>query len=598
MSLPQHDGRLSQPDYLASILLFLVSLLIFWFSPVTQVSDSRYSLLLSDSLIRHRTFTLDHYALQRHAPQSGIRDDYVANGPIWQIEVVNNHLYYYFPPGSSILSIPFVAGARLLGFSVVKFDGTYNEQTEIKLQKALSAFLMALCVCVIFLTARYLLPLSWSFAIALAAAFGTQLWSTTSRALWSHTWETLLISVAIWLLVRNEFGGKPLRPVLLGTVTAWLYFVRPNASLIIAAIAIYLFVRKRHQFVLYLITAFAWIALFVFYSWRSFGTVLPSYYKPTRLRLDLFPIAFAGNLISPSRGLFIYVPLVLFVAFLVVKFWRPIQSKALATLAICVVVAHVLLVSSFANRWGDWWGGASYGPRYLSELVPFFALLAALSIAAMRKASQKSGLLTATAGVCFMALSVFINARGALSPATWKWTQPNSDEQMRALLWDWRHPQFLAGLQTPAPPIQIPLIKPGLRLELGSSDVEKYLWYGWSTPEAGFRWTDGPAATIVFRVDSITGLKLRMKVAPYTVDGQLKKQQFTVFLNDEPLETVELTAGPTREIDIRLPAAKIKSSNVLTFQFPNAASPKELGEANDNRLLALRVEWLEFSNDD
>jgi hypothetical protein len=427
----------------------------------------------------------------------------------------------------------------------------------------------------------------------LSAAFGTQIWSTASRGLWSHTWETLLVSVAIFLLVRNEVGIKPLRPVLLGSIAAWLYFIRPSASLVVVAIAIYLFLRQRRQLVPYLLTGMVWLALFVLYSWREFGTVLPSYYKPTRLRLDLFAIAFAGNLISPSRGLLVYVPILLFVLVLLLRFWSELKRNALVWLAIFVVSAHLLLVASFANRWGDWWGGASFGPRYLAELVPWFSLLAMFGIAAMLRRDSARRLAIGL-GATLLAISIFINARGALSESTWKWTQPSTDEQMRAQLWDWRHPQFLAGMQRPALPVSIPVIEPPVRVDFASADVEKFLWYGWSVQEPGFRWTDGREAGIVFRLNGVRDINVRMRVAVFTVDGKLNQQQVIVTLNGQTVQTTQLTAGPARELEFRLPNASLKQNNVLTFRFPNAESPQSLGLSEDKRLLGLRVEWLEF----
>jgi hypothetical protein len=241
------------------------------------------------------------------------------------------------------------------------------------------------------------------------------------------------------------------------------------------------------------------------YSWIHFRQFIPNYYKPTRLRLDLFPIAIAGNLISPSRGLFIYVPCLLFIAYLLVSYRAYLRPARLVLISVFVVVVHLLLVSSFANRWGDWWGGASYGPRYSADLVPWFALLAMIAISAMLRAHREHAQSTPrrsrlgiTVAAVLLVFSVLINARGALSTDTWKWTQPISDKQMRALLWDWRHPQFLAGLQTPAPSVEVPLLELNKRVDFGSTDADKYLWYGWSGGEGGFRWTDGKEATLNF----------------------------------------------------------------------------------------------------
>src|SRR5258707_13441241 len=55
------------------ILLFLISLTIFLISPVVQVSDSRYTALLSECLLHHHTAALDVYSVPKpHTPGWGL----------------------------------------------------------------------------------------------------------------------------------------------------------------------------------------------------------------------------------------------------------------------------------------------------------------------------------------------------------------------------------------------------------------------------------------------------------------------------------------------------------------------------------------------
>jgi hypothetical protein len=59
----------------------------------------------------------------------------------------------------------------------------------------------------------------------------------------------------------------------------------------------------------------------------------------------------------------------------------------------------------------------------------------------------------AFAGALLLLLSVFINGRGAFSPDTAKWNDyPLNVDKRPERLWDWRYPQFAAGLvATPLP---------------------------------------------------------------------------------------------------------------------------------------------------
>ena len=69
--------------FLASALTFVLALAVFLLSHVHQIADSAYSMMVSESLIHHRTFALDHYSLPR---------------PDYRLEESRGHVYYHLPP--------------------------------------------------------------------------------------------------------------------------------------------------------------------------------------------------------------------------------------------------------------------------------------------------------------------------------------------------------------------------------------------------------------------------------------------------------------------------------------------------------------------
>jgi hypothetical protein len=573
-----------------SLLIFLFTLITFWFSPVHQVTDSHYSMLLSECLLKHRSFALDTYNIPRLEPNASTRDYYVMNGDIWQLELARGHIYYYFPPGTSVLSIPFVAVANAFGISSANPNGTYNPENETRIQTSVAAILMALAAVVFYFTSNLLLPRFPSVVIALTAALGTQVWSTASRGLWSHTWAVLLSALIAWILLAGETSRRSINPYLLASLLAWLYFVRPNESVVVVAVTIFMLLYHRQLFARFAVTGGLWLAAFVTYSLIHFGKPLPSYYQANRLRFDLLPVALAGNIISPARGLFVYVPILLFVIYLLARYWKKLPNSRLAVLALAVCVVELFTVSAFANRWGDWWGGASFGPRYTTELVPWFVLLAVLGLKAR---SDTHNWIESIAVVLLVVVSVFINARGATSLDTWKWSQPSTDLQLRAQLWDWRHPQFLAGLQPPVPPVEYPPVEMPFDVDLTRPEAGKYLWYGWSGAEKDLRWTDGYQATIVFRLDKIHDINLDFQMAPF-LSPKVVAQRVTIKLNNEVIQTVTLTDDELRSYSLALSAARLATNNVLTFELPDAVSPLSLQAGTDNRMLGIRVGHLRF----
>jgi hypothetical protein len=73
-------------------VVFIAILTIFWFSHVHQFADSKYSMLLSQSVLQYRSFTLDNYAIPRLQPKHQV--GHVSNGDIYQLELVDGHIYY------------------------------------------------------------------------------------------------------------------------------------------------------------------------------------------------------------------------------------------------------------------------------------------------------------------------------------------------------------------------------------------------------------------------------------------------------------------------------------------------------------------------
>jgi uncharacterized membrane protein YGL010W len=445
----RHRFNSHAKDALIGFVIFAAVLLTFLISRVHQLADSKYSMVLSQSLIEHGSFALDHYALPRL--ERNARGDYVLDGDIYQLEWINDHLYYYLPPGSSILSVPYVALLNVFGVSAVNGDGTYNIENDLKLQVSLAALLMALLASIFYFTGRLALPRAWSVLIALGSAWGTQVWSTASRALWSDTWGIFLLGVVVWMLAAAAAGKHRLRPLALASLLAWMYFVRPTYAVPILAITVYMLVYHRRLFVWYAVAGIVWLAGFISYSWHNFGQMLPNYYVASRLTFSSFGEALAGNLISPARGLLIYVPVIFFVAYLLVRYRKSLVFPRLALLSLIIIVAHWIITSGFPH----WYGGHSYGPRLMTGVVPWLVLLGILGVQAMLREREITTVKPRTGwriqnalGASLLLISMIINALGATEHATSLWNiRPVDVDQQPARIWDWRHPQFLAKWQ-------------------------------------------------------------------------------------------------------------------------------------------------------
>jgi hypothetical protein len=553
-------------------------------------------MLASESLLRHQTFKLDQYSLPRYQPMHYV--DYVSNGKLYTIELANDHLYYFFPPGNLVLSAPFVAIFNAFGVSAANEDGTYNPDGETTIEYVVAALLMAGLTVIFFCTSRLLLPLTWSIVIAVGGALGTQIFSTGSRVLWTDTWGTFLLGIALWMILRRETGKGQLNAVVLATLLAWLYFVRPTFSVHIMAITIYVLFCQRKYFFRYAITGAVWLVLFCSYSWHNFHHLLPSYYRASRLYFGVFWTALAANVLSPGRGLLVYVPVLFFVSYLLIRYREQLEYKRIVFMALSVTVVHLAVMSCF----GHWWGGYSYGPRFSTGLVPWFVVLAIMAVQARKIWLEKRAFATSRlmktielfSGALLLLASIAINAAGAVDRNTALWNVlPQNIDLHPERNWDWRQPQFLAGLLHPPFPDVVPPLPE--QIEVTKPESDPYFWYGWSRAEPQFRWTDGYDAALVFASAQPRDTQLMMKVVGFVVPGQ-PRQRLTVTLNATVVARFEIVDDRPHEYSIQLPATVIRGQNVLTFNLPDAASPESLRLGRDTRKLGLAIYWLKFAS--
>jgi len=420
-------------DGLIAVLIFLFCFSMFRLAPVHQILDSKFISVVSHSVIHSGSVALpDNFAPARRARQ------------IYTLRPVGDKTYHFFSSAPGVLNAPFVALFEISGVRSVGADGRFLGHNEQRMLRFVAAFLAAVLCSVLFMTARVWLPPSWALGLTLAFAFGSQIFSTISRPYWSHSWSTLFLAGALLLLVAPRFRGRNGSYVLISTLLCWAYFCRPPLSLAIAGVAVFIFLARRRFFLPFMTTGMVWAALFVFYSFQTFESWLPPYFLSSHLKsgrlaggllVTSYPEGMLGTLLSPGRGLFVYVPLAALTLFVVIRRWRWIPEKALAATGLGVCLAHWQLVSMFRN----WWGGQSFGPRLMSDLVPWIFLLAVLAVAALRAAGADGQFRWTSLKLTVVALaitaSIFINARGA-------WVQ---DTQRGAGIWNWRYPQFMAG---------------------------------------------------------------------------------------------------------------------------------------------------------
>jgi hypothetical protein len=218
---------------------------------------------------------------------------------------------------------------------------------------------------------------------------------------------------------------------------SWMYFVRPTGAIPVLFVGAYVLLYRGGEIVCLTVVGIGWLLAFIGYTLKVFGTIIPFYYGSQIWDLHTVPLGVYGDLLSPSRGLLIFSPTFAVVSYWLIRYRRELRYMRLLVLSLLVFAALLLSVTAHM----DWWGGACYGPRYLTDALPWLVLLATLAIAAIPPPHRTLRNPSIAVAAFALALSIALNGLGALSWATERW---NYTGPYPAAMLDWSRPQFLA----------------------------------------------------------------------------------------------------------------------------------------------------------
>lgn len=412
--------------------LFILVLFVHANSKVIVATDSMWSIYLAQSLVNDGDLILDEYkALAKERKNYGLRKR-------------KGQLYSYFPVGTAIMASPFVWAysqtlpkiAELLpGFPRGKSaDELSVENMNLPLQRVIaSSFVAATVVIIFFLSCQFISIYPAAF-VALLAAFCSPLWSTASRGLWQHGPSALLISAALLLLSRVKY--QPILAGFSGAILAFAYVVRPTNAIAFICFGLYVLFSSRESFRIYCLSAALILVPFVAFSYDFLARFLPPYYYANRLHLGFHvPQALAANLFSPNRGIFFLSP-VLLPALL--PMYETLKSFKIFSFSFAVLAAfcgHLLAISLFP----EWWGGHAFGPRYMTETIPYVTYFFALWLNHF-KLNKKSAIILSLSIV----LSFLMHFEGATNFKTFLWNvNPINIDRQPSRVWDLSDMQFL-----------------------------------------------------------------------------------------------------------------------------------------------------------
>ncbi|HWA87103.1 MAG TPA: hypothetical protein VG710_12820, partial [Opitutus sp.] len=233
-------------------------------------------------------------------------------------------------------------------------------QSDVRIMEKLCASLIAaLSAGVMCLALLRRVDARTAVLLTAAYAFGTNTWVISSQALWQHGMGELLLAASL-LLATGPMTAR--RAFALGAVCALAPCNRPPDALLAAAPALWALWTHR-RFAPWLVAgALLGAAPEVLYNVIATGHLVGAYALEGDASFFSHNPAtgLAGLLFSPTHGLFVFTPFLLFLPFALRRAFGEPGTGRLAVF-ISAAMGAQLLVYSLAN----WAGGASWGPRWL-----------------------------------------------------------------------------------------------------------------------------------------------------------------------------------------------------------------------------------------
>ncbi|HEX5229838.1 MAG TPA: hypothetical protein VFW44_19135 [Bryobacteraceae bacterium] len=379
------------------------------------------------------SIVLDHsITLRRFAPW--------LRGHVWYSRYVthkkHDHVFSSYPIGAPVLLSPLYLPAAFIGLR--NWDPESLVILARIVEKFVSAAVAALSAVLLLLLLERITSRGWAWALTLVYALATETWAISSQALWQHGPGELAIVGA--LLAFECWASRPSRDHCLwicGACVAAAITIRPTNAVLLPALAVGLYLAKP--------STRQWIALFApcvviggllaAYNWHVFQRLSGGYAASGAHKSWLG--ATAGLLVSPSRGILIYTPVVLFAIFAFLPRaaaarhrQRPlfVAAASLLFLLLAAISASTSLSPSVV-----WWGGYCWGPRMLTELAPPLIVLMAFGVATIDQPWVRRAFATlAIYSMSTQVVGVFFYPNGHWDGL------PEPINATGGRLWDWR----------------------------------------------------------------------------------------------------------------------------------------------------------------
>lgn len=357
------DGRTALVIAFAAFVVYNANLRTI---PAGDTYPARY---LPFGILRDRSLTTD--GIEAVAAQG--------RGPTayWLVEGRGGRSISLYPVVLPVLVTPLYVPA-FLHLEASGWDRTRFELLARVMEKATASSIASATTALVYLLLRRRVARATAAALALVFALGTTTWVVSSQALWQHGLGQLLAASALLLVTGPVTNGRALA---FGAACGLLAGNRPPDALLAAALGAYGLAWAGRRAILVVGAAVVPAGLVLAYNLAAAGHVAGGYGLRGTADFLAKPLlaGLAGLLVSPTKGLFVFSSFLLAVPLGARRIWRDAAARPL-TIALTLGIGAQLLLYAKA----DWRAGISWGPRWLTDMLPLLFWVLAPIVESLR----------------------------------------------------------------------------------------------------------------------------------------------------------------------------------------------------------------------
>jgi hypothetical protein len=363
----------------------------------------------------------------------------------WIVLTPDGHSVSLYPVVVPVL----VAPLYLPAVAYVSWQGWTDRNLDVAariMEKLAASVVTALSASLLFLALRRRATTSNAVLLTVAYAFGTSTWVISSQALWQHGVAQLLLTGVILLLTGPcTAAGALTVGLLLGLIVG----NRVPDGPLVAALGVYALVWAGRRSAIVVAAALVPVVPVLLYNFGITGTLTGGYQMagPASMFFRLEPgSGLAGLLFSPTRGLFVFSP---FLLFLVLAWRHPPRDRAERGLTLAMTAG--VLVQLFAYSLTDWRAGMSWGTRFLTDMLPMLIWLLVPVVAALGRPGRACFVAAVCVAIAIETVGAFAYTGATDAPL---FAVASGPDRLRAA-WEWRNAPFIASLSQGLAPAEL-----------------------------------------------------------------------------------------------------------------------------------------------